>query len=176
VRGVGLCMARVRMALGTSYGDLYSGKWDIYLFTSVLWIVLGFDGIGEVKSIDLVTTEAGFWGNTSLSTFAFDCSTWTTTFCVNKSNSCFFTGSTTTFLNNSISSFLCFSDTTLLVIASTGLSGIVVWLMLRVSGIVAWLMLRVSGIVAWLMLRVSGIVAWLMLCTNSTNFVGVSNF
>lgn len=36
VRGVGLCIARVRMTLGTSYGDLYSGKREIYLVISVL--------------------------------------------------------------------------------------------------------------------------------------------
>ena len=51
VRGVGLYMARVRITLGTSEGDLYSENKEIYFVTSVFKTVLGFDGFGEVKSI-----------------------------------------------------------------------------------------------------------------------------
>jgi hypothetical protein len=82
VRGVGLYIARVRITLGTSGGDLYSENKEICFVTSVFKTALGFDGIGEVKSIYLVT-DAGFVSNTSLSTFDMNCS-----------------GSTITFLNN----------------------------------------------------------------------------
>jgi hypothetical protein len=44
-------MARVRITLGTSEGDLYSENKEICFVKSVFKTVLGFDGIGEVKSI-----------------------------------------------------------------------------------------------------------------------------
>lgn len=95
-------MALVRITLGASQGDLYSGNKETVLDVSVFETSLGFDGIGEVKSMHLVT-DAGFGGNTSLSTFEINSSISATLGCLNKSNSSFFSfaGSTQVIMTSS---------------------------------------------------------------------------